>query len=105
MLNGVVVGAGLVMIVAAALWLRKRFLAKRYNRYLELHLSLLTSRARSVLPDVQLRALTEELAAILNVEQEMLVSGCDPLEARRISLEGAAQTIENHIYLNEIIPG
>ncbi len=72
---------------------------------LEHVLDALTQRARSELPADQLAALTSELREIVSIEQHMIDAGTRRAEARRISLEGAIQSVGNHLALNEKYPG
>ena len=106
---GLVVFAA-VLVVAAWRWVRLarlRSLLSTANDVasLEQDLVSLMSRAREELPSEQLVALTAELHEIKGTEQQMGAQGANPWEARRISLEGALQSVANHLALNERLPG
>lgn len=106
---GLVVFAA-VLVVAAWRWVRLvrfRSLISTANdvALLEQELASLMSRAREELPPEQLVALTAELHQIKSVEQQMGAQGANPWEARRVSLEGALQSVANHLALNECLPG
>ena len=106
---GLVVFAA-VLVAAAWRWIRLARLRSLLStasdvESLELDLASLMRRAREELPSEQLVALTAELHQIKRVEQQMNAQGANPWEARRVSLEGALQSVANHLALNECLPG
>ena len=108
-------GFGLIVITAAVLiggwrWLRLRSFRSALStashvKLLEQDLASLMNRARAELPSEQLVALTAELRQIKDVEHQMGNEGANLWEARRVSLEGALQSVANHLVLNERLPG
>lgn len=110
MLGFVLLAVGVVLIGAMVLTFRGQPSAPSdplpdMTRRLERVLDALTQRARAELPADQLAALTSELREIMSIEQHMIASGARRAEARRISLEGAIQSVGNHLTLNKQYPG
>lgn len=109
MLGFVLLAVGAVLVGAMVLAFRGESSASDplpdMTRRLERVLDALTQRARAELPADQLAALTSELREIMSIEQHMIASGARRAEARRISLEGAIQSVGNHLTLNKQYPG
>lgn len=61
--------------------------------------------ARSVLPEQQIEALAAELAGIMQIEKQAVLSGANAQVARRMSLEASVRSMKAHIELNRMMPG
>jgi hypothetical protein len=72
---------------------------------LEQDLASLMNRAREELTAGQIAALTAELHRIKGIEHQMGDQGSNLWEARHVSLEGAVQSVLNHLALNERLSG
>lgn len=102
-------GLGVLAVLAflsmrRGLRFRINLFPKARTKLLERDLAILISRARAELPAHQLSALTSELQEVKDVEEYMLSQGVDRSEARNAILEGAIQSVANHLALNELFP-
>lgn len=65
----------------------------------------LEARVRTELPGPQLATLTRELQEIREIELRMVAEGAPAQQAHVIALQGAVQSMANHLELNRRLPG